>query len=321
MPLEPRVRALVALANRLPATGGDAPIALQRAAGVRQAERFGRLIIRPGRKITSITHRTIPVSGGTIVVRIYRQFEGALPLHVFFHGGGWCAGTLNERDSRCQDLAADVGCVVASVDYRLAPENQYPTAPEDCFAALCWLVEHADELAVLPSVVSVGGESAGGNLAAVVCLMARDRGGPPLVLQMLDVPATDLTLQQPSMQTLGTGYLLTKAAMTGYVKAYVADSGRIAEPYASPLQATDLSGLPPAWIMTAEYDPLHDEGEAYANRLRQVGVPTDHRQLPGHIHPSFAFTRLLASAREYHSACVKALQLAHQMARSSNVGT
>jgi acetyl esterase len=288
---------------------------VQRAAAARLSSFLGRLAFRPGRQVASVTDHMIPVEGGNIMVRLYRPYEGRLPLHVFFHGGGWCTGTVAERDNRCQDIAVDANCVVASVDYRLAPENQYPTAPEDCYAALVWLVERAEELRLNPDIVSVGGESAGGNLAAVVCLMARDRSGPALAFQLLDIPATDLTMSQPSVHELGTGYLLTLEAMRTYVGNYIADPARITEPYASPLHAQDLSGLPPAFIMTAEYDPLRDDGRAYAARLEEAGVPVELRQLAGHVHGSFAFTRLLDSARRCHDDSVRALSAAYDAAR------
>jgi acetyl esterase len=189
---------------------------------------------------------------------------------------------------------------VASVEYRLAPENLYPTAPEDCYAALCWLVEHEEELGIDPTRVSVGGESAGGNLAAVVCLMARDRNGPTIVHQWLDVPATDLTMSQPSVRNTPDGYLLTYRDMVEYRDSYLPDVSLATEPYASPLHAAGhgagLRGLPPARILTCGADPLRDDGRVYAEALTAAGVPVEHVHLAGHVHPSFAFTRLVRSA-------------------------
>lgn len=271
------------------------------------------MLLGSGAPVAEQTDHPVGVEGGVIRVRIYRPFGTApFPLHVFIHGGGWCTGTLSQRDNRCRDLAAGAGCVVASVEYRLAPENRYPTAPEDCYRALCWLVEQAARLGVDPDRVSVGGESAGGNLAAVVCLMSRDRGGPPILFQLLDVPATDLTMSQPSVSRLGNGYLLTRQDMDRYVDAYLPDRSLATDPYASPLHATDLTGLPSAMVTTCEYDPLRDEGEAYAHRLAAAGVEVDHHMLAGHIHPSFALTRLLASARDHDRACAQALRKAYR---------
>ncbi len=320
MPLEPRIKTLLAMDNRL--RGGKAAplMPLQR----RDEHRLGlflRLVVRKGQPVDSITHHLVPVEGGQILVRLYRPRPGNLPLHVFFHGGGFCTGTLNQRDDRCQDLAVHAGCVVASVDYRLAPENQYPTAPEDCYAALCWLVDHAPDLGLNPAAVSVGGESAGGNLAAVVSLMARDRNGPRLALQMLEIPATDLTMSQPSIRTFGQGYALTFDAMQDYMQAYLETPERATEPYASPLLAPDLTGLPPAWVMTCEFDPLRDEGEAYATRLEEAGVPVQFQQLAGHIHGSFAFNRLTASAADYLGEAASALRAAHKTALETVTAT
>jgi acetyl esterase len=314
MPLEPVIRVLTFLANRAPDPDPDIPFADRRLAGARSESRLKALVMRPGTKGVTISHQMIPVEGGSIPVRLYRPHDGPLPLHVFFHGGGWVQGTLDARDGRCADIAAGANCVVASVDYRLAPENQYPTPPEDCYAALCWLMDNAARLDLHPTVVSVGGESAGGNLAAVVALMARDRNGPRLALQMLDIPVTDLTLSQPSMAAFATGYLLTRANMEEFVQAYVADPSRITEPYASPLHAEDLAGVAPAWIMTAEFDPLRDDGAAHAERLRAAGVPVDYQEMKGNVHASFILTRLLASARAYNVASIAALRKAYAAA-------
>lgn len=251
---------------------------------------------------------SVPVAGGRIGVRLYRpSTSGPHPLYVFLHGGGWCVGTIDERDPRCRTIAAGADCVVASVDYRMAPENQYPTPPEDCYAALCWLVERADELGIDADRLAIGGESAGGNLAAVVCLMARDRKGPHICHQWLDVPATDLTLSQSGHREVPDGYLLDAAAIDDYLAHYLADPAQVMEPYCSPLLADDLSGLPPAWIMTAEFDRLRGDGEAYAAALEAAGVPARHVRLNGHVHASFALTRLLESSRTYERDAIGAL--------------
>jgi acetyl esterase len=311
MPLEPRIKAIVALGNRRN-VGTGLPMPIQRMADQRVGG-LARIVVLKGAHVHAVTHHMVPVDGGQIVVRLYRPHEGRLPLHLFFHGGGFCTGNLMQRDDRCQDLAVDAGCVVASVGYRLAPENRYPTAVEDCYAALCWLVDRADEIDIDPRAVSVGGESAGANLAAVVALMARDRNGPGLVFQLLDVPATDLTLSQPSIRQLGTGYMLTLEGMEEFMRNYI-DPDRVTEPYASPLLAPDLSGLPPASIMSCEFDPLRSDGEAYATRLEEAGVAVQFQLLEGHVHPSFAFSRISASARRYLGAAGMALRAAHRTA-------
>jgi acetyl esterase len=226
---------------------------------------------------------------------------------VFVHGGGWCAGTVDERDSRCRAVVAGAGCAVASIDYRLAPENAYPVPGEDCYAALTWLVEHADVLGFDTSRIAVGGESAGANLAAVLCLMSRDRGGPEICHQWLDVPALDLTLSQPSLQSVPDGNLLDRSSIDRFLDCYLTDPGQAREPYASPLLAPDHHGLPPAWIMGAEYDKLRDDSVAYAEALSSAGVAVEHRILAGHVHPSFAFTRLIPSAAAYERDAIAAL--------------
>ena len=310
MPLEPRLRPLVALGRRFDRMDPTVPMASRREQAARLSRVGWRLVMVPGPEPAAVEHVEVPVEGGTIRVRLYRPAgapAGPLPLYAFFHGGGWCAGTLDERDARCRTVAGEARCVVASVDYRLAPENQYPTAAEDCYAATTWLVDHAERLGIDPERVAVGGESAGGNLAAVVCLLARDRGGPVICHQWLDVPATDATLAQSGHREVPDGYLLDAAAIDDYLAHYLPDPSLATEPRVSPLLADDLSGLPPAWIMTAEYDRLRGDGEAYADAVIAAGGRATHVRLDGHIHPSFAFTRLLPSARSYERDAIDAL--------------
>ncbi len=308
MPIEPRLRPILALQNRL-REDDDATFPAVRLESTLQARRFAGVVMRPGPKVPT-REVMVPVHGGAIRVRLYEPAGGvARPLHVFLHGGGWCVGDLDQRDPRCRTIAAEAGCVVASVDYRMAPENAYPVPLEDCYAALAWLVAHADELRIDPTRVSVGGESAGANLAALVALLARDRSGPALVFQWLDVPATDLTMQQPSIDRLATGYGLTKADMLRFRATYLRDVDP-ADPYASPLHCADLAGLPAALVMTAQYDPLQDDGSAYVARLREAAVEVEHHHLPGMVHASFAFTRLLPLAREYEQTAISALRRA-----------
>jgi acetyl esterase len=320
--LEPRLRLLVALANRLDSQSTQTPENL-RFVDEMQERYFGRLVIRPGAAVSRVIDRFVPVAGGRIAVRLYYppgpSGDGPPPLHVFLHGGGWVTGTISGREPRCRDLAADVGCVVASVAYRLAPENTFPTAPEDCYTALRWLVDMAHELGVDSTRVSIGGESAGANLAAVVAVLARDRGGPALTFQLLDVPATDLTLSQPSVERNGHGYMLERPEMERYIDHYLPDRSYATDPMASPLFTGNLTGLPPGAITVAEYDPLHDDGVAYVERLRHSGVPVKLTELAGGVHPSFAFTRLLVSARAHHDLCVQRLRSAFSVAKTPPV--
>lgn len=309
MPLDPRVARIVALYNKVDAERDGGTLRDRRAASAAMSKRGRGVVMPAGPRAAVERDLLVPVEGGQIVVRIYSPTAvGPTPLHVFLHGGGWCVGTLEERDPRCREISAGATCTVASVDYRMAPENAFPTPPEDCYAALCWLVEHAEELDIDPDRVSIGGESAGANLAAAVCLMARDRSGPALRYQWLDVPAVDLTLAQPSIHDVPDGHLLDLAIIHEYLDAYlIGDRSKATEPYASPLHADDLSGLPPAWIMSAEYDKLRDDGVAYAAALEAAGVPVEFQILAGHVHPSFAFTRLLPSSKAYERQAIAAL--------------
>lgn len=308
MPLEPRVAKIVKLMNTLDRRSDDASMAQRRSSSAAIARRGAFLVMPKGPEPAAQRDISVPVDGGQITVRLYVPHGGRpAPLHVFLHGGGWCVGTLDERDARCRAISSGANCLVASVDYRLAPENAYPTPPEDCYAALTWLVDHADELNIDPTRVSVSGESAGANLAAVVCLMARDRSGPTICHQWLDVPAVDLTMSQPSVQSVPDGHLLDLETILEFRACYLPDADRFTEPYASPLFDQDLSGLPPAWIMSCEFDKLRDDGVVYADALRDAGVAVQSEVLAGHVHPSFAFTRLVPSAEAYERRAIAAL--------------
>jgi len=219
-----------------------------------------------------------------ISARLYRPRSGPLPLLVYFHGGGWVVGSVTISDPFCRALANASGCAVVSVEYRLAPEDRYPAAVDDAYAATRWCADRAAELGIDASRIGVGGSSAGGNLAAVVALMARERGGPRLVFQLLHVPVTDHDFDTPSYRASGVGFGLTRSGMRWFWDHYAPDPRLRDEPYASPLRAKDLSRLPPAHVVTAEYDPLRDEGKAYATRLRQAGVPTTYVEYPGMVH-------------------------------------
>lgn len=310
MPLDPRVQRIVSIAGRID-RGGGTHLVDQRRLAANVAARMGGLVMPKGPAPASTTDVDVPVVGGRIRVRIHRpQGRGPHPLHVFIHGGGWAIGSLAERDPRCRQIVAGADCVVASVEYRLAPENAFPTPVEDCWAALVWLAEHASEHGIDPERISVGGESAGGNLAAVLCLLARDRSGPAIRYQWLDVPATDLTKSQPSFTEVPDGYLLDAAVIDDYLDAYLLEPSQAKDPYASPLFAESHADLPPAWIMSCEFDKLRDDGVAYAGALRDAGVEVHHEILAGHVHPSFAFTRLVPSAADYEHRAIAALRTA-----------
>jgi acetyl esterase len=267
----------------------------------------------PGPEVAEVVERAVPVDGGAITVRIYRpEGTGPFPAHVYCHGGGFWLGDLDFCDITGRELCAGASCVVVSVDYRLAPEFPFPTGVEDSYAALLWTVAHADELGIDPARVSVGGASAGGCIAAVVALMARDRHGPSLVLQVLDIPVTDITMSCDSIAKNGEGFILTRGAIAQYCDYYLADPADAKNPYASPLLAEDLSGLAPAVVMTAEFDPLRDEGEQYAQRLAAAGVPVYAKCWDGHVHGSASMTALVPSSREWRQEVIDELRKAYR---------
>jgi acetyl esterase len=312
MPLHPEVQEFLKASAAAPPPDPDLGIAERRAAAHRGLMLSFGALTAPGAEVAGISEQCVAVDGGSIRARVYTpRGSGPFPAHLYLHGGGFWMGAPEMFDPQCQDLAAGAGCVVVSIDYRLAPEHKFPVPLEDCYAGLLWTASHSRELGIDASRISVGGGSAGGGLSASVALLARDRSGPRLVLQVLEIPVTDLTMSQPSVRENGSGYMLTREGMEQYVGYYLARPEDARHPYASPLLAGDLSGLPPALVMTAEFDPLRDEGEAYARRLVAAGVPTTLRRWPGHIHGSMGFTKLLASAREYRDQIVASLRQAY----------
>jgi acetyl esterase len=220
-----------------------------------------------------------------IPYRVYRPSdEPVLPALVYFHGGGWVIGDLDTHEGICRALANSAGCAVFSVDYRLAPEHKYPAAADDCYAFTRWLAENSEAQGVDPGKIAVGGDSAGGNLAAVVALMARDSGSPSLCCQLLIYPVTDYSYETESYLENAEGYGLTLAGMTWFWNHYLARESDGGESRASPIQAETLEGLPPAYVITAGFDPLRDEGDAYAARLIEAGVPVELDRYEGMIH-------------------------------------
>ena len=261
--------------------------------------------------VTTTDHR-VPVAGGEILVRSYRPLasRGPGPAHLFLHGGSYWLSDVAAYDPICSWYAAEADCQVLSVDYRLAPEHPFPTGAEDAYAALLWVAAHAPDLEVDLDRLSVGGISAGGGLAAALTLMVRDRGGPASCFLILEIPALDATLSQPSVADYGHGYLLDRESMVEGYGFYLPDPALAAHPYASPLLAEDLTGLPPTYVLTAECDPLRDEGEAYARRLVDAGVQVQTYRAEGHVHGSVYATRVLPSARRAVAATTAALRTA-----------
>ena len=248
---------------------------------------------------------------GTIPLRVYRPRDasGPVPTLLWLHGGGWVLGSLDGYDRTCRRLTASAGCVTVSVDYRLAPEHPFPAGLDDCVAALRWVVEHVDSLGGRPDAVVVGGDSAGGNLTAAAMLRARDEGVGPVALQLLVYPVTDFDVTRPSFVADPDGYLLTPATMRWFHDQYVTAEQRT-DGYAAPLRAASLVGLPPAHVIVAGHDPLHDEGVAYAHRLAAAGVPTTLSSYPGQFHGFVLMTRFLADARRAHAELADAIRRA-----------
>jgi len=226
--------------------------------------------------------------GGPIPLRVYRPAgvaaSVALPGLMYFHGGGWVIGDLDTHDVLCRQLTAEAGVTVVNVDYRLAPEHKFPAAADDAWAATRWTVAHASEFGVDAGRLAVGGDSAGGNLAAVVALQARDAGAPVIKLQVLVYPVTDVAAESRSYQDFSEGYMLTRESMRWFTAHYLAAAGQANDWRVSPLRASSHAGLPPALVVTAGFDPLRDEGAAYAAKLQQAGVLVDYVCYGGMIH-------------------------------------
>ena len=253
----------------------------------------------PGPEVAKVEDKNIPGPDGQIPVRVYTPDGGGpFPILVWFHGGGWVVGDLDTSDGTARHLAVGADCVVVSVDYRLAPEPQCPGPAEDCYAATQWVAQNAASIDGDPSRIAVGGDSAGGNLATVVCLMARDRQGPSLVHQLLVYPVTERDFYTPSYGENADGYSLTRDSMRWYWMHYLVDNEDANNPYAAPMMAKDLSGLPSALVITAEYDPLRDEGEAYAHKLEAAGVPTHCTRYDGMMHGFFGAPAVLDKGKQ-----------------------
>ncbi len=313
MPLDPQVQLLL---DQLAAL--NAPVlSMMTPDEVRTQMREERAFFGEPEPIAQSENRTIPGPQGEIPVRIYTpEGSGIFPLLVFFHGGGWVIGDLDTHDGLCRSLANRAGCVVVSVDYRLAPEHTFPAAPEDCYAATKWVAEHAALLQGDAARIAVGGDSAGGNLTAVISQMARDRGGPPLIFELMIYPATDFTMSCPSIDENAEGYFLTKDDMIWFTNHYLNNEADKQNPLASPLFATNLQGLPPALIITAEYDPLRDEGERYGQRLKEAGVPVTIHRYDGAIHGFVSMAPLLDVGKRAIEECAQALRAAFAYSQS-----
>lgn len=250
--------------------------------------------------VASVADLRIPGPAGPMRARIYRGLDLAdntPPVLVYFFGGGWSLGTLDTGDGVCRALANAARCVTVAVEYRLAPEHKFPAAVEDCYAGVAWAVAHARELGADPARVAVGGDSSGGNLAAAVALLARDRGGPGLIHQLLVYPNTDYRADTASMRECDDPYFFNPASVRWYWDMYLPEPEAGENPLASPLRAADLTGMPPATVITAAFDPLRDEAELYADKLRRAGVPVEVIRYDGVMHGFFTMLGTLDTAR------------------------
>ena len=252
------------------------------------------------------------VLDGRVAARLYRPAEGVLPALVYFHGGGWTIGDVDTHDVLCRQLALGARCAVFSVDYRLAPEHPFPAAVEDCLFAVQHISRNHSALKIDPARIAVGGDSAGGNLATVVALHARDAGGPGLAFQLLIYPATDQRCEFPSHRKNGQGYLLTSEGIEFFSRCYLPDRRTLTDWRASPLLAPSLAGLPPALVLTAGYDPLLDEGRAYAERLQREGVAVQYREHADMVHGFLLFGGVLDTANAAVAECSAALARAFE---------
>jgi acetyl esterase len=253
-----------------------------------------------GEQVGDVADHLVPGPHGSIPVRIYRPkgSGGSAPLAMFFHGGGWVLCDLESHDAICRALCNASGCVVAAVDYRLAPEHRFPVGVEDCYAATAWMAGHASSFGFDGRRMAVVGDSAGGNLAAAVAQMARDRNGPEIAFQVLLYPVIDYSDQTDSHRTIGEDYFLRSREVMYYWDQYLTRREEGDNPYASPLRAASHQHLPPALIIVPEFDPLRDEGEAYGRALIEAGVPTTVHRVPGMFHGFLNFLTVLEAADE-----------------------
>ncbi|MEV0247838.1 alpha/beta hydrolase [Nocardia sp. NPDC050712] len=311
MPLKPEAQVIVdAAAASFPRLGTQVLDA---------AEARRMLAARPAAAVTPIPVRKVeerlvpgPEGAPPVRVRIYHPAgaTGELPAVIFCHGGGFTICSLDSHDQLCRAMANEVGAIVVSVDYRQAPEQRFPAAAEDAYAVLCWVAELKASLGGDPGRIAVAGDSSGGNLAAVTALLARDRGGPALAHQLLIYPMLDPACDSGSYRDNADGYFVTADHLRWYWAQYLGPDGNGDDPYAAPARAIDLTGLPPAHIVTAEYDPLRDEGEAYGARLRAAGVAAEVIRYDGEFHGFFSMGDHLPDAKVAAAAAYSALRRA-----------
>ncbi|WP_242910177.1 alpha/beta hydrolase [Actinomadura terrae] len=310
MPLDPEAQRII---DRTPAEDPNAGAPLDVASMREQFRLMWTLPEDERPPVGSAVDTTIPGPAGDIPVRVYTpEGEGPFPAFVWFHGGGWTIGSLEENEYSCRKVCAMAGAVVVSVDYRLAPEDPFPAAADDAYAAVTWVAAHGADINADPARIAVGGESAGGNLAAVAALKARDLGGPAIALQVLVSPV----LGHPddgraSYADFSEGFFLSKSSMDWFFTTYPSDARDLDDPYLLPLRADDLSGVARALILEAECDVLRDEGEEYARRLEEAGVQAELVRYDGMIHAFFGpLATELSVAKDAHARTAAALRSA-----------
>ncbi len=306
MPLDPKARRLVQL---LDAAGlGIGPDTTPESAREAMHRATSRGVGSP-HAVHAVEELVVPGPAGDVPLRVYRPSSApALPVLVWIHGGGWVLGSLDTHDNLCRLLCEDVQAIVVSVDYRLAPETKFPGAVEDCTAAWSWVTKRAGEIGGDPARIAIGGDSAGGNLAAVVALLARDEGLAAPCMQLLVYPVTDHEFESASMIDNATGYFLEAHAIRWFFDHYARTPADFADWRMSPMRAPEVSELPPALVVTAEFDPLRDQGEAYADRLRDAGVPTETVRADGLFHGFFGMFEFLPGGRPAWEAARRALR-------------
>ncbi|MBE0623888.1 MAG: alpha/beta hydrolase [Burkholderiales bacterium] len=316
MPVDPQMQAVIERANK----AGLPPYYTVSALEARRLYKETRAALSPPvPEVQAVRELAASGPAGAIALRLYRgqgcAADAPLPALVYFHGGGWTIGDLDTHDIVCRTLANKARCAVVAVDYRMGPEHKFPAAVDDCLAATRWVAGQAATLGIDAARIAVGGDSAGGNLAAVVAITLRDAGGPPLVFQALVYPATDQRMDSASHSKFGVGYLLTRNNMLWFRDNYLAP-GDYDDWRASPLRAADLARLPPAHIITAGYDPLVDEGRAYSDCLVAAGVPVLYECFEGMAHGFLTMGGVVAAANHALYRLGQSLALAFKPARS-----
>ena len=309
--LDPQAQVVLALARRIGRPHAQ-QLGIQRAR--RQLEIDGRVLAPTAPEMARIKDMSAEGPAGPIPLRVYvprsRRDDRAAAALVYFHGGGFALGSLESHDAVCRVLADRARCVVVAVDYRLAPEHKFPAAVDDALAAFDWLLAHATALGLDPARIAVGGDSAGGNLAAVLCQSRRQAGAPLPVFQLLIYPATDMSRSMPSHQLFREGFFLDFSLTGWFLDQYLRSPADIDDVRASPIRADDLTGLPPALVLTAGFDPLRDEGEAYARKLRSAGVAVASRRDEGMFHGYMSAAGGFEVAREALEVAARAVATA-----------